>query len=526
MTFLQLEYPKKVQDHDIIIWLGDFNYRLAGLARKEVEDFLIANKITELSNHDQLKLQMSHRKVFHGFKEGNISFRPSYKYDTGSDRWDSSEKSRVPSWCDRILWKHKDAEDVKLLLYDCRMQMQISDHKPVVALFQIAIKVVDKARKKKIYERVLKNIDREENNMIPQAAVDTQEFNFGDITFIQRVTRTLIVTNTGPVPAVFEFVGKPGSTSYCKDWLKISPEKSFISPGDTCLVELLIEVDKKSVTKLAAKWETLNDILVLHLDGGKDFFITIQGNYIPSCFGMALTELAAITQPVRSQTLAKEELLISFDDDQPDPSTSSSNFSVPPDIPVEVWMMMTHLHACTINIPDLFLQPGLPDEVEKIRDHLDYRLPLPLPGSGHSVAEAFLLYFDALPEPLVPFRFYNECLEASPNWNQCKAVLERFPKAHRATFKAFIVLLRELQKHWSRHPNSDEGTLEVIADLVLRPPPETGKPLVVLGAISKAALKQATSKKKVYFLQQFLVNKSEDEPVLSSLSNTPCDVLP
>lgn len=37
----------------------------------------------------QLKRQMDEEAVFVGFLEGDIAFQPTYKYDTGSDQWDT-----------------------------------------------------------------------------------------------------------------------------------------------------------------------------------------------------------------------------------------------------------------------------------------------------------------------------------------------------------------------------------------------------------------------------------------------------
>ena len=63
--------------------------------------------LASLLPHDQLHMQMRARKAFHdGWREGPINFMPTYKYDVGSvGMFDSSEKRRGPSWCDRILYR-------------------------------------------------------------------------------------------------------------------------------------------------------------------------------------------------------------------------------------------------------------------------------------------------------------------------------------------------------------------------------------------------------------------------------------
>ena len=63
--------------------------------------------LSSLLAHDQLQSQMYSRKAFHdGWREGLIDFLPTYKFDVGSvGMFDSSEKQRGPSWCDRILFR-------------------------------------------------------------------------------------------------------------------------------------------------------------------------------------------------------------------------------------------------------------------------------------------------------------------------------------------------------------------------------------------------------------------------------------
>ena len=44
-------------------------------------------------------------EVFQEFDEGVITFAPTFKYDPGTDNYDSSSKQRVPSYTDRILFR-------------------------------------------------------------------------------------------------------------------------------------------------------------------------------------------------------------------------------------------------------------------------------------------------------------------------------------------------------------------------------------------------------------------------------------
>ncbi|TRX93249.1 hypothetical protein FHL15_005828 [Xylaria flabelliformis] len=69
--------------------------------------------LDSLLPHDQLRQVMKDKKAFQeGWREGPITFLPTYKYDVGTvGLFDTSEKKRAPSWCDRILYRtRKDTE--------------------------------------------------------------------------------------------------------------------------------------------------------------------------------------------------------------------------------------------------------------------------------------------------------------------------------------------------------------------------------------------------------------------------------
>ncbi|KAI1626741.1 phosphatidylinositol-bisphosphatase [Exophiala viscosa] len=80
--------------------------------------------IQSLLAHDQLRNQQRMHKIFHeGWREGEITFLPTYKYDVGSvGMFDSGEKKRSPSWCDRILYRTRRDKE----MYEEKMR-QLTD---------------------------------------------------------------------------------------------------------------------------------------------------------------------------------------------------------------------------------------------------------------------------------------------------------------------------------------------------------------------------------------------------------------
>lgn len=72
-----------------VFWLGDLNYRISEMDSDLVRRLADTGKYDELLENDQLIKQRSERKCFRGFKEGEIKFKPTYKYDPGTDNWDT-----------------------------------------------------------------------------------------------------------------------------------------------------------------------------------------------------------------------------------------------------------------------------------------------------------------------------------------------------------------------------------------------------------------------------------------------------
>jgi len=144
---------KTIDSHQNVIWLGDTNYRI-DLENERVRQLAVSDDFDALLAADQLKLSMDDGDVFAGCMEGPVLFRPTYKYDIGTDNYDSSEKYRIPAWTDRVLFKG-DALD--LAVYS-RAELKSSDHRPVFALFRAELRVVDHAARAALSRALFENI--------------------------------------------------------------------------------------------------------------------------------------------------------------------------------------------------------------------------------------------------------------------------------------------------------------------------------------------------------------------------------
>ncbi|NXQ32705.1 SYNJ2 protein, partial [Alaudala cheleensis] len=176
----KLSFPmgQNMFSHDYVFWCGDFNYRI-DLTYEEVFYFLKRQDWKTLLEFDQLQQQKSSGKIFKDFHEGTINFGPTYKYDVGSEAYDTSDKCRTPAWTDRVLWWRKKlpfektageinlldsdlSADTKVrhtwtpgaLMYYGRAELQASDHRPVLAIVEVEVQEVNEAARDSVFREV------------------------------------------------------------------------------------------------------------------------------------------------------------------------------------------------------------------------------------------------------------------------------------------------------------------------------------------------------------------------------------
>ncbi|XP_039619796.1 phosphatidylinositol polyphosphate 5-phosphatase type IV isoform X1 [Polypterus senegalus] len=128
--------------YDEVFWFGDFNFRLSK-DRGSVDVILkedLGSDMSRLLQYDQLAKEMKDGSVFKGFNEAVIQFPPTYKFDTGCDIYDSTTKQRIPSYTDRVLYKSRHKDDIKVVKYGCCSTIKTSDHRPVMGMFQVKLR--------------------------------------------------------------------------------------------------------------------------------------------------------------------------------------------------------------------------------------------------------------------------------------------------------------------------------------------------------------------------------------------------
>jgi hypothetical protein len=122
----------RFKDHNIIFIMGDLNFRI-DLDYDGCVKLINSRNLPQLLQYDQFLKSKEVNFNLVDIEEGLITFNPTYKYVQGSQEYDTKKK-RVPSWCDRILYKK--SKFITQVAYD-RAEYTHSDHRPIFSIFNV-----------------------------------------------------------------------------------------------------------------------------------------------------------------------------------------------------------------------------------------------------------------------------------------------------------------------------------------------------------------------------------------------------
>ncbi|XP_021654896.2 type I inositol polyphosphate 5-phosphatase 12 isoform X2 [Hevea brasiliensis] len=249
-----------LSEADMVVFLGDFNYRLFGISYDEARDFVSQRSFDWLREKDQLRAEMKAGKVFQGMREALIRFPPTYKFQRnqpGLGGYDSGEKKRIPAWCDRIIYRDNRMASVSdcslecpivssVVQYEACMDVTESDHKPVRCKFNVQIAHVDRSVRRQEFGEIIRSNEKvrsllEESRYVPETIISAN-----NIVLQNQDTCLLRITNKCmKEKAVFNVICEGQST--VKDdgeepdyrprgsygfprWLEVTPSAGIIKP--------------------------------------------------------------------------------------------------------------------------------------------------------------------------------------------------------------------------------------------------------------------------------------------------------
>jgi phosphatidylinositol-bisphosphatase len=216
----------------------------------------------------------------------------------------------------------------------------------------------------------------------------------------------------------------------------------MIVPGESpASLEFTVDINNLTAQLLNSGREVLSDVLILRLENGRDYYMSVKARYARSCFGMSADELVMYPGPVRDVALDAIERSKVID---PRSSTALC-------IPKELWRIVDAIYLKGLVQPHLFTEPGVVEEVSRIRECLDTGSPFG-EFSVHSYADALIGFLESLSDPIVPSRLFpSQEIDSLSIQSYARRLLEDLPPVNYNIFVYVISFFREVLAHRQRN---------------------------------------------------------------------------
>jgi phosphatidylinositol-bisphosphatase len=250
--------------------------------------------------------------------------------------------------------------------------------------------------------------------------------------------------------------------------MKVEPTYGMLIPGDApATIDVTVTIDNKIAQSLNGGREVLDDILILRLENGRDYYITVKGSYARSCFGMSLEEMVLYKDPIRTIPLDVIERAEQF------PNESEISPSNALCIPKELWRVVDAIYEKGLQTEDLFTTAGNPADVTQIREALDTGAPFASPYSIHSYVECFKKLLPSLSSPVIHSNLFPLVEINSENiQSMSRKFLEVLPPVHYNVLVYVMSFFREVLLYKDRNGLTAAKVARICCECCSPSPPD------------------------------------------------------
>lgn len=234
---------------------------------------------------------------------------------------------------------------------------------------------------------------------------------------------------------LYSFLTINAQSELCQSWMKISPAYGMLIPGEKeVTINFTITVDNEMANALNTGREVLEDIIILRLENGRDYYITVNGNYARSCFGMAVDELVMYSDPIRDVPLDPIKRVEKYGNNQ------TAQFC----IPKELFRLVDAINQKGLNTAHLFSIAGHANEMDVIRECLDTGDAFDPNCSIHSYTDVLISFLGNLSHTIVPPRLFTTLEIDEQNLQfYTRKFLDELPPIHYNVFVYITSFFRE-----------------------------------------------------------------------------------
>ena len=254
----------------------------------------------------------------------------------------------------------------------------------------------------------------------------------------------------------------------CKNWLSITPTFSMLLPDESIQVHVEANINSDVANGLQYQQNVLDDILVVRLENGRDYFITISGIHVTSCYGSSIEQLYNNTNKQHVENGGGGG----------GGGGGNGGGGKSSHIPSEIWRLINALYTKSTTSPTstcsgmdtegLFIESGDRSDISLIRHSLDSQNRISSNVSSHSLAEALLELLESLADTIVPSTFYGSLctLNAVSTSNKqlqqwSTRFLTQLPTINHNIFIYLIGFLKELLSH----SNLNQLNVEILSSV-------------------------------------------------------------